>query len=78
MLMEVEKLLMTKNADAITLPTIVTIRHPNLFASALTIGPAKQKNSIRALEPSPSLVSSYILLYAVEYISVKQQQHHQQ
>jgi len=45
MLMLVEKLLMTKNADAITLPMIVTSRSPNLLAIALTSGP------INTIEP---------------------------
>jgi len=40
MSMLTEKLLMTKNAAAITLPTIVTVRMPSLLVIALTIGPA--------------------------------------
>jgi len=39
MLMLTEKLLMTKNAEAIRVPIIVTSRNPNLLAIALTSGP---------------------------------------
>ena len=43
MLMLVEKLLMTKNADAMTLPMIVTSRMPSLLAMALASGPVDKK-----------------------------------
>jgi len=43
MFMLTEKLLMTKNADATTLPIIVTSRDPNTLAIALAIGPVHRK-----------------------------------
>jgi len=39
MSMLTEKLLMTKKADAMTLPNIVTSRSPNLLTNALATGP---------------------------------------
>ena len=41
-----ENVLMMKKAAATMLPQIVTIRHPNLFAKAPTIGPTMQINVI--------------------------------
>jgi len=37
--MLVEYVLMKKKVDAKALPKMATLRHPNLFARALTIGP---------------------------------------
>jgi hypothetical protein len=72
MLIEVEKLLITKNAEAMMLPTIVTIRHPNLFASALTIGPKSTKIGIEEIESvQRSFSSSFWLLHV--YTVAKQQ-----
>jgi len=67
MLIEVEKLLTTKNTAAMTLPTIVTMRQPNLFAKALTIGPKEHKNVTsynyqRRLSDRPTSIPAIVLM----------------
>jgi len=43
------QILMTKPADAITVPAIVTVRHPNLLVRALTMGPKQFQMKLLAI-----------------------------